>query len=269
MADQTQTEFLEHAGAGERRAGATPSRSQHTLQDYLPEGSLVAMKMAQDAATIEDWRLRLEAALPQNSATTRKRHVESLTRWFFRDGLAGFAPKVWARYRDPELQLAIHRYLYLTVEPIMSACVTSVLARLGEGIMVPADYLPTNTGKVMGYELSQDTRKRLLANLRRLGLLERGSAGDRVIAPPLSKTALLLALHHAFNIDAPRTIEFAALAENPFWRFVGLRSEDALRDFLREAEHAGLLGKYVIADRLEQITTCYSIPALIQRGAVL
>lgn len=42
-----------------------------------------------------------------------------------------------------------------------------------------------------------------------------------------------------------------------------------MRDFLKEAEHAGFLGKYVVADRLEQITTCYSLAALIQKGVEL
>jgi hypothetical protein len=107
------------------------------------------------------------------------------------------------------------------------------------------------------------------ANLRKLGFLERTPAGDRLVAPPFPKAALLVALHHAFTIDPPRTIEFTALASNPFWRFIGLRNEDTLRDFLKEAEHAGLLGKYVVADRLEQITTCYSLVALIEKGAAM
>lgn len=146
---------------------------------------------------------------------------------------------------------------------------TTVLARLAEGIVVPADYMASNVAKLTGHELNPQTRKRMLSNLRKLGFLERTPAGDRVVAPPVNKAAVLLALHHAFNVDVARTIEFAALTANPFWRFIGLRSEDALRDFLKEAEHAGFLGKYVIADRLEQITTCYSLSALIERGVEL
>src|SRR5262249_49419376 len=156
-------------------------RVQRTLQDYLPMESVVAVRLAREAATIDEWRANLAAALPQNSATTRKRHVGSISRGVFRDGVAGVAPVGWAEVQNPELQLAIHRYLYLSIEPIMAACVASVLARLTEGIVVPADYLATNTGKVVGYELSEDTRKRLLTNLRRLGFLERASGADKVV----------------------------------------------------------------------------------------
>jgi hypothetical protein len=87
-----------------------------------------------------------------------------------------------------------------------------------------------------------------------------------VVAPPFPKSALLLALHHAFDVTDPRTIKFSALVAKPFWRFIGLRNEDVLRDLLKEAEHAGFVGKYVVADRLEQITTCYSSAALIEKG---
>ncbi len=218
---------------------------------------------------MDDLRRRLEAALPQNSAVTRRRYMESITRWFLRDGCRGFAPTVWARFQNAELQLALHRYLFLSTQPIMAASVVSVLSRLSDGILVPSDYLGASMAKLLGHDLSAQTQKRLLANLRKLGFLERTPAGDRVATPPFPKTVLLLALHHSFNVDAPRTIEFTILVVNPFWRFVGLRSEDALRDFLKEAEHAGFLGKYVVADRLEQITTCFSLAALIEKGVSL
>jgi hypothetical protein len=218
---------------------------------------------------MDDVRQRLTAALPQNSAVTRRRYMESISRWFLRDGCHGFAPTVWARFQNAELQLALHRYLFLSAQPIMAASIVSVLSRLADGILVPPEYLGTSVAKLLDHELSAQTQKRVLANLRKLGFLERTAAGDRVVAPPFPRSALLLALHHAFSVTGPRTIEFPTLAANPFWRFIGLRSEGALRDFLKEAEHAGLLGKYVVADRLEQSTTCYSLAALIEKGVAL
>jgi hypothetical protein len=269
-----QTELF--VGNAERRKNEAPEassgpavRPQRTLQEYLPQESLLAVRLAAEASSMDDLRQRLTAALPQNSAVTRRRYVESITRWFLRDGCRGFAPTVWARFQNMELQLAIHRYLFLSTQPIMAASVVSVLSRLAEGILVPAEYLGTSMAKLLDHELSGQTQKRLLANLRKLGFLERTSAGDRVVAPPFPRSAPLLALHHAFDVTGPRTIEFAALAANPFWRFIGLRNEDALRDFLKEAEHGGFLGKYVVADRLEQITTCYSVTTLIEKGVEL
>ena len=43
----------------------------------------------------------------------------------------------------------------------------------------------------------------------------------------------------------------------------------AIYDFLKEAEHSGWLGKYVVADRLEQVTTCHSLSMLIEKGVTL
>jgi len=169
-------------------------RPQHTLQEYLPQESLLAVRLAVEAASMDDLRQRLAAALPQNSAVTRRRYVESITRWFLRDGCRGFAPTVWARFQNLELQLALHRYLFLTTQPIMAAGVVSVLSRLADGIVVPTEYVGTSMAKLLGHELSAQTQKRLLANLRKLGFLERTAAGDRVVAPPFPRSALLLAL---------------------------------------------------------------------------
>ena len=84
-------------------------------------------------------------------------------------------------------------------------------------------------------------------------------------APPQNKTATLLALHHAFAVEGQKTIEVAQIAENPFWYFTGLRNTDQLRDVVREADHAGLIGKYIVADRFEQITTRASLHELLER----
>jgi hypothetical protein len=256
------------AGSDEKKSVALPRifrRPQHSLQEVLLKESLVGVQLALGASDINELREKLVAALPQNSQGTRRRYVDLIMRWFFRDGARGFATTVWERFQNDEIQTAIHRYLYLAAEPIIGTCVASALCRLSEGVVVPGDYLAGATAKLVGHELNTQTKKRLLSNLRKLGFLERSGAGDRVVSPVLNKTALLIALHHAFNVDHQRSIEFATLAANPFWRFIGLRSEDSLRDFLKEAVHAGYLGKYVVADRLEQVTTCLTLSELLER----
>ena len=259
-------------GGDEAKSVALPRilhRPQQTLQEVLLKESLIAVRLAQGVSDINEVREKLAAALPQNSQVTRLRYVDSVIRWFFRDGAHGIATRAWETFQNDEIQTAIHRYLYLSAEPIIGTCVASALWRLSEGVVVPGDYLAGATAKLVGHELSTQTRRRLLSNLRKLGFLERFAAGDRVVSPSLNRTALLLALHHAFNVDHQRSIEFATLAANPFWRFIGLRSEDNLRDFLKEAVHAGYLGKYVVADRLEQVTTCLTLPELLERRVQL
>jgi len=244
-------------------------RPQKTLQDVLLKESLLALERAAPLTQLSDLQMTLASGLPQNSEITRLRYANSLIKWFFRDGLNGFSLSVWRAYHDLALQGAIHRYLYFSVEPIMGACVRAVLPRLQEGIIVPPTFLFGNTEKELGHDLVPRSRERLLANLRKLGFLEKTPNGDRVCAPPFNATATLLALHNAFGVEGPKTIEVAQIEANPFWYYTGLRNADQLRDFLRAADHAGLIGKYVVADRLEQITTSLGLRELIERRARL
>jgi hypothetical protein len=34
---------------------------------------------------------------------------------------------------------------------------------------------------------------------------------------------------------------------------------------LREADAAGVIGKYIVADQLEQVTTCFTLAELMER----
>ena len=227
--------------------------------------SLAVLPAIAELSDLSLLRLSIAESLSQNAQATRNRYAESMIRWFFRDGLRGLALNTWRAYGDPAIQASIHRYLYLSIEPIVARSVTEVLAKLNDGIVVPDNYLATHTEKLLGHPLADLTRKRLVSNLRKLGFLERQATGDRLVAVPFNKTGLLLALHFEFAQDAVRTFAFATIAANPFWKYFGVRSEDELRDFLREADHLGLLGKYVVADRLEQISTASTLSELLQR----
>ena len=61
MADSTQIELLRRTAvgaAGEAGDNAGQPRTQHKLQDYLTQEPLLAMKIAQEAATVEQLRTR-------------------------------------------------------------------------------------------------------------------------------------------------------------------------------------------------------------------
>ena len=245
------------------------ARPQKTLQDVMLKESVASLPVIATLVNIDELRMRLADTLPQNGEATRIRYAESMIRWFFRDGLQGLALSVWRTYGDYGLQHAIHRYQYLSIEPIVAQCVVHVLSKLNEGIVVPEGYLAGHTEKLVGHPLVELTRKRLLSNLRKLGFLDRQATGDRLAPVQVNKTGLLLAFHYEFARDGLRTVSFASIAANPFWRYFGVRTEDDLRDFLREADHLGLLGKYVVADRLEQVTPAYTLAELLQRKARL
>ena len=74
---------------------------------------------------------------------------------------------------------------------------------------------------------------------------------------------------HTFAPSQPRTIELRNLLANPFWKYLGFKSEDEVRRILREADAAGLVGKYVVADQLEQVTTCLTLDELLAKKARL
>jgi hypothetical protein len=65
-------------------------------------------------------------------------------------------------------------------------------------------------------------------------------------------------LLHARLAPAPRIVRLNEIAEAVWWRYLGLRGEDQVRDVLREAESAGLIARFAKVDELEQVTTRYS-----------
>lgn len=260
-----QRDFLEESREQDAGMPRILSRPQRTIQEVMLKEAIAALPAIASLSDLSRLRLGLADTLPQNGAETRIRYADSMIRWFFRDGLQGLALTTWRTYGDHGLQHAVHRYLYLSIEPIVAQCVVHVLGKLNDGIIVPDGYLAGHTEKLVGHPLVEGTRKRLLSNLRKLGFLERHATGDRLASVAINKTALLLALHNEFAREEVRTVSFATIAANPFWRYCGVRTEDDLRDFLRETDHLGLLGKYVVADRLEQVTPAYTLAELFQR----
>lgn len=107
-------------------------------------------------------------------------------------------------------------------------------------------------------------------NLVKLGFLKPArNVGHRLHPVTPTKTAFLVLLHHLFAPHQPRTIELRHLFENPFWKYLGFKTQDAVRGVIREANASGLLGKYVVADELEQITTCLALADILGRGVQL
>src|ERR1035437_7507487 len=88
---------------------------------------------------------------------------------------------------------------------------------------------------------------------------------DRLLPVVTQKTSFLILLHHLFAAKAVRTVELRNLCANPFWKYLGYKSKDAVRALLREADATGLVGKYVVADQLEQVTTCLTLDEILEK----
>ncbi len=240
-------------------------RSQKTIQDVLIKEGLQAVRLAVGLTSLEELREKLQQELSQNSAETRRRYAQSILLWFFEDGIDNLARKVWQAYEDEALERDILRYLYLTAEPLVGKCIENALFPLEESMVIPAAYFERYLQGVLDESPPPKTLERLKMNLAKLGFLDRSSAqGDRLGRIDLDKTAFLIVFHAIFSPTGPRTVELASVLSHPFWKYLGLKSAQAVRAILREADAAHLLGKYIVADQLEQVTTCFSLSDLLK-----
>ena len=230
-----------------------------TIQDILFNEGLLAVRASVAVSTLVELRDSLAQQLGQNSMETRIRYAQSILQWFFPDGLNGLARRVWMAYGDEGIEADILRYLYLAAEPVMGTCVAEALFPLENGMQIPPQYFDQFLKTFFGESPPEKTRERLKSNLMKLGFLDRARGKpDRLKPVILARTSLLILLHHLFSRQGTRTVELRRLLADPFWKFLGYKSEDTVRAVLREANAADILGKYVVADQLEQVTTSMS-----------
>jgi hypothetical protein len=240
------------------------------IQDLLFSEGLLAARLSRDAESLDALQKQLISQLPQNSLETRTRYAQSILKWFFPEGLTSLLPRVATTYCDEAITSDVLRCSYLMAEPIVGACVADCLFPLDIGMRVPGEYLDRFLKQRLRADPPANTRKRLKTNLMRLGFLGRSKRhADQLLPVSPTATATLLLLHHLFARESPRTVELRHLLAHPFWKYLGYKSPDAVRQVLRGADAARLLGKYVVADQLEQVTTCYSLDELLQRRARL
>ena len=244
-----------------RGAGA-----KKTISDlHFPE-AILAVKESTACRNLKELQTCLVSRLGQNSQETRLRYARFLIRWFFADGLDGIARKTWVAYQDEKILTDILRYLYLANEPVMGACMADCLFPIEFGMRVPPSVFDRFLSNHYGGAPTKKTTQRLKSNLMRLGVLERRPGeGDELVALNPSKTSLLLLTHHIFASAEPRTIELRNLLANPFWKYLGFKREDEVRAVFREADAAGCIGKYVVADQLDQVTTCLTLDAFLSK----
>ncbi|HZM06596.1 MAG TPA: hypothetical protein VFC44_26650 [Candidatus Saccharimonadales bacterium] len=247
-----------------------PQRERRTIQDALIAEGLMALKAAQEAKTTDELQELLLKRLGQNSMETRTRYARSVISWFFPDGVQGLLPRAWQAYQDEGISTDLLRWSYLNEEPIMGRCVSEALFPCENGLAMPATYFDRFLQDCLAEAPPAKTRERLKMNLKRIGFLDRARGKpDRLLPVVPQKTSLLLLLHHLFAAKAVRTVELRNLFTNPFWKYLGYKSEDAVRAVLREADAAGLIGKYVVADQLEQVTTCFTLDEILGKKARL
>jgi len=249
-----------------RARAPAAQREQRALQDALITEGVLAVKLAAKSLNVDEFSKALINGLTQNSLETRRRYSQSLSRWFLHDGIDGFLPRVWRAYEDDAILLDLLRYSYLAHEPILAACVAECLLPLENGIAIPSTYFDTFLARKLGSAPPRDTKKRLKINLKRLGFLSRAKGQpDRLVPINPTGTSFLLLLHHLFAAKELRTVEVRALLANPFWIYLGFKDPSVIRQLLRQADAAGVVAKYVVADQLDQVTTCFSEDEILEQ----
>jgi hypothetical protein len=251
---------------------SVPVRSlpRKTIQDLLLSEGLLAARLAWEVKSLPELQAKLIGQLSQNSIETRRRYAQSVIRWFFTDSVHGLVARTWSSYQDDAITNDLLRYLYLSREPVMGLCVSEAIFPLEPGISIPSTYFDRFLVEFFKGDPPNKTRERLKQNLKKLGFLERSKGKpDRLVNVTTQKISFVLLLHHLFAANSVRTIEVRHLLANPFWKYLGYKSEDAVRSVLREADAAGLFGKYIVADQLEQITTCFTLDEILERNARL
>jgi len=208
----------------------------------------------------------IAANLKQQSKETRGRYAQSITRWFFpgRD-LNSPAVLIWASYCDKPLVVEILRTLYLRAEPIVGECVEEFLYPIQENAVIPSSYFDSYLLSSLS-DIPPKTRGRLKQNLRKLRFLAKSTPGKDLLRPlNPSGTALFLLFTFYFARDEVRTVEMPTVLKDPFWKYLGFKSEDAVRRIFRDAANTELLAKYVIADQLELLTTALTFQQCMER----
>jgi hypothetical protein len=228
------------------------------IQELPWPRAIQAIKESLHFDDIDTFRADLQENLPYNSASTRRRHKQTITQYFFPDrSLETIPRRVWRVYRDDQLLEYVMRYQYLTQEPTVAQFVVTHLASMAPGSILERQVLerfiqevdPKNRPKMI---------QRLGETIRRLGFVVRERRQDVVVQLYPPKTALLTLLHYIFA-PTPRIVTLSDILADPFWKYLGFRQADVIRRILHEANAQDLIASYAAIDQLEQITTCYSL----------
>ncbi len=228
-----------------------------TLQDFPLQASIQAVKASADFERYDDFYRYMLDNLPQNSPQTRRRYAGLVGRRYF-PGLVldSLLPQVWKAYRDEQILADLMRVYALEAEPVIARFVLDKVWPLTVGqvfdVLVARAFIHETYGA-----FKKNSYKRLLMTVRYLGFLGRYN-GDLIVEEIPSPADALLILLHDRLAPTPRIVRLSEILDADWRRFLGLKTRDAVRRVLRQAEGAGLIARYSSVDELEQITTRFN-----------
>jgi len=228
-----------------------------------------ALRYAADNEGSTSLRNELCERLHYNSVTTRKRLGSHIFFWALDKGdFQAIQFRVWRSYKDEELLKDVLRERYLTLYPPLGDFVTQYVDNADVGTEIDKRSIETilesHGVTAMGKGLD-----RTRTTMRDLGfLLINGRRPPVVLQTTLPATAFLILMHFHFA-PTPGTISVGDILANPFWRYLGGRSENEVRNALNRAAATDMVSRYSNVDGLDQVTTRYSLDDLLDRQSRL
>jgi len=234
------------------------------LQDCLWQESLLAIKVSLECQSVAELITRLRERLPQNSVETRERNASIvLSRFFPTTEIDQLPRRILRAYDDEVLLTAVMRVLFLEAEPLVGRLVTERLALLPPGTALARDFFSAYAWEASGRK-DRHVASRCKAAVRALGWIVAEKRVSYIAQQVVHETAALL-LFHYYYAPTPRIIDMKSLFAKPVWKYLGFENEGAVREFMYKLEQSGLVSRYAVVDRLEQVTTRYSLDSFLER----
>ena len=238
------------------------------LQHFPWQDSIWAVKSAIDFHSYDEFSEYLRHNLRLNSPESRKKYTTLITHRYFSDhSLSNLLVEVWRHYRDEGVLADVMRVATLESEPVIARFVVEELLPRPPGTILDPDVPRAFIERSFG-EFKEKSYTRLMSTARHLGFVGRYNRQVLVEAIATPGDAMLILLHDRLA-ETPRIVRVTEILEANWWRYLGLRSADAVRDILRAGESAGLLARYAIVDELEQVTTRFSRDRYIEKALLL
>ena len=248
---------------GARSRNVKPG-GEKRLQHILWPETIYAINRSISCSSISELIAALRSELPQNSSLTRSRNASIiLSRFFPGHDIDCLPRRIMLSYKDDDLLASVLRALLPLAEPILGRMFSERLHPLDSGTELPKGFFKS-FGEEFGGAMARDVGKRTSTASRDVGWTLRQRGRTYRAATVVDRTAALLLLHHVYA-PTPRIVDVNQVLAEPLWKFLAFPTPDALRAFLRELERKGLVSRYAQVDRLEQVTTRYSLDELIAR----
>lgn len=253
---------------GPARARKVKRGEDKHLQDILWPDTIFAVKRSVSCQSIDELGEALRNELPQNSVNTRSRNTSIILSRFFPDSeIDRFPRRVAERYSDDNLLANVLGPLVLLTEPLLGRLFAERLHPIPAGTELPRDFFK-KYGMEVGGSAAGKVGDRCSGAAKALGWTLRERGRTFRAASVFDRSAALLLLHYRYA-PTPCIVDINHVLSESFWKYLAFADANALRTFLKELERKGHISRYSQVDRLEQITTRFSLNELISNGVRL